>query len=677
MQRKNVLVRGLVGLAFALGIQAGTESLATDYYFSDCGCTAADSCQRALCDLQPGLAGCAQSPARGTVQNPWCLDPGADGNKESFDYLMDGAAPELAAGDTVRLCAGACDGQGTSTWWLQTHLGPPSSSTTCGGSNRVVFDMEVDGTAAQPITITPYCVGTACETVVLSGDSNNNNLWDPGVDADRFVSNVDCDGSTYVGGHHYYRWLGDPDGDGKPNLIMEKADFYMFGLQQDARGWVVDGLELRYMAGRFFGGANPGSDGAGQLGCSNNTEGERGTAFNVARNSGDVTMTHNVIHHGCFAALRPINNCAGQNQSCTSGQNSMVFSNNTIYNMGAIINGHQGRNWTIRGNIAYDVFDGISVEEQVVNVAIEDNDFSCRGQYMVNLNGTSWKCRAAIIVNDGDNPPSDGCADSGGAEGICIAKDIKIRRNRVWGASYSGESGNGKGFLLGGIGFFAHNTNGDLGNTVIENNMVWHVQQADDCTTGNFAGNAPNDAREAGLAVYSPDQVVIQNNTLYDTACWGIMIGGGNHVVRNNLVVQSINRATGSDLPELVVMSNATGSTIQNNNLSPGSGSGSVVRICDTGGLCSTSYTCAQVAGGIGTGNKCSATTFTKVSGVRSSWNLHLVAGDTANLNGGMAGVTDDIDRQARSGNPDIGADELFSQDTQAPVAPSQVQTSQ
>jgi hypothetical protein len=537
--------------------------------------------------------------------------------------------------------------------------------------------MEVDGTATQPITITPYCVGASCETVILSGDSNNNNVWDPGVDADRFVSNIDCDGSNYLGGHNYYKWLGDPDHDGKPNLIMEKADFYMFGLQQDAKGWVVDGLELRYMSGRFFGGANPGSDGAGQMGCTND-EGERGTAFNVARNTGDMIMTHNVIHHGCFAALRPINNCAGQNQSCTSGQNSMVFSDNTIYNMGAIINGHQGRNWIIQRNKAWDVFDGIDVEEQVVGAQIDDNDLSCRGQYMVNLNGTSWKCRAAIVVSDGDNPPSDGCADTGGAEGICIAKDIRIRRNKVWGMTYSGEAAPlGKGYLLGGIAFFAHNTNGDLGNTVIENNMIWHVQQADDCSTGNFAGNSPNDTRESGLAVYSPDTVIVQNNTLYDTACWGIMVGGGNHIVRNNLVVQSIRHADGSDLPELVLMSNATGSTVQNNNLSPGSGSGAVARVCDTNDLCTTSYTCSQIAGGIGTGNKCVATTFTKVSGARDKWNLHLVSGDTANLNGGVPAVTDDIDKQARSGAPDIGADELSTQDTQAPAAPTQVQTSQ
>ena len=676
MRRMTWVVRGLVGCAFAFLMQVGTPAGATDYYFSDCGCTAADSCQQALCDRQPAAQGCSASPARGTVQNPWCLDPGADGNKESFDYLMDGASPELAAGDTVRLCAGACDGSGTATWWLQTHPGFPSSNAVCNASNRVVFDMEVDGTAAQPITITPYCVGTSCETVILSGDSNNNNLWDPGVDADRFVSNIDCDGSNYLGGHHHYRWLGNPDGDNNLNLIIEKVDFYVFGLQQDARGWVVDGLELRYLGGRFFGGANPGSDGAGQMGCTNN-EGERGTAFNVARNTGDVTMTHNIIHHGCFAALRPINNCNGQNQSCTTGQTSMVFSDNTIYNMGALINGHQGRKWTIQRNKAWDVFDGISIEEQVVDVQIDENDLSCRGQYMVNLNGSAWKCRAAIIINDGDGPPSDGCADSGGSEGVCIAKDIRIRRNKIWGMSYSGESGNGRGFLLGAIGFFAHNTAGDLGNTVIENNMIWHVQQADDCTTGNFYGNAPNDAREAGLAVYSTDTVLVQNNTLYETACWGIMVGGGNHVVRNNLVVGSVKRSDTSDLPELVLMSNATGSTVQNNNFSPGSGSGTVARICDTAGMCSTSYTCAQIAGGLGTGNKCAATTFTKVSGTRDTWNLHLVSNDTANLNGGIPGATNDIDRQARSGPPDIGADELFTQDTQPPAAPTQVQTSQ
>jgi hypothetical protein len=668
----------LVGLLLALGLGLSstvTTASATDYYFSDCGCTAADPCPGSLCDLKPLTAGCSTSPARGTRGNPWCLDPGGDGNKESFDYLMDGVAPELAAGDTVRLCAGECDGTGSATWWLQSHLGYPSSTNSCTGTYRVVFDMEVDGTATQPITITPYCVGNSCETVTLSGDSNNNNIWDPGIDADRFVSNIDCDNGQYLGGHNYYHWLGDPDGDHKPNLIMEKTDFYMFGLQQDAKGWVIDGVEIRYLGGRFFGGANPGADGAGQLGCTN-SEGERGTAFNVSRNTGDVTMTNNVIHHGCFTALRPVNNCNGQNQSCTVGQNSMVFSNNTIYNMGAIINGHQGRNWTVRGNTAWDTFDGIDVEEQVVNAVIEDNDLSCKGEYMVNLVGSSWKCRAAIVVSDGDNPPSDGCADVGGAEGICIAHDIKVRRNKIHGVTYSGETGAGRGYLLGGIAWIAHNTNGDLGSSVIENNMIWHVQQADDCTTGNFTAGAPNDAREAGLAVYSSDPLLVQNNTLYDTACWGMMIGGASHVVRNNLVVQSIRRANNTDLPELMLMTSATGSTIQNNNLNPGSGTGPVIQVCDATGLCTTTYSCSQVAAALGSGNKCAATTFTNVSGSRNTWDLHLVATDTVNLNGGVAGVTDDIDHQARTGAPDIGADELFTQDKVAPAAPTQVQVS-
>jgi hypothetical protein len=675
MEAKGCLARGLLALGLGVLGAVGTTS-AADHYFSDCGCTAADACQRALCDVKPATGGCAASPARGTRENPWCLDPGADGNKESFDYLMDGSAPELAAGDTVRLCAGACDGAGAATWWLQSHAGYPSSNASCTGTYWVVFDMEVDGTSTQPITITPYCSGTGCETVVLSGDANNNNVWDSGVDADRFVSNIDCDGGTYVGGHHYYRWLGDPDGDRKPNLTMEKTDFYMFGMQRDARGWIIDGIEIRYLSGRFFGGANPGADGAGQLGCSNNLEGERGTAINLARNTGDVTMTHNVIHHGCFAALRPINNCNGQNQVCTTGQNSMVFSENVIYNMGAIINGHQGRNWTVRGNVAWDNFDGIDVEEQVVNAVIEDNDLSCRGDYMVNLNGSAWKCRAAIVVSDGDGPPSDGCADVGGSEGICIARDIRVRRNRIYGASYSGESGLGRGYLLGGIAFTAHNTNGDLGSSVVENNMIWHVQQADDCTTGNFAGGAPNDAREAALAIYSSDPVLVQNNTVYDTACWGILVGGGNHVVRNNLVVQSLRRANDTDLPEMALMSNATGSTIQNNNLHPGSGTGPVIRVCDTTGLCTTSYACSQVSAALGNGNKCAATPFARVTGARAAWDLHLVATDTINLNGGVMGITDDIDRQARSGNPDIGADELSTQDKVPPAPPTKVRVS-
>jgi len=672
MRPGKLFAHGL--LAFGLFVGPGA-AWGADHYFSDCGCTASDACRQALCDVNPGASGCGMMPVRGTRENPWCLDPGGDGVKESFDYLMDGSAPELAPGDTVRLCAGACDGAGTATWWLQTHVGWPSSNAACTGAYRVVFDMEVSGTAAQPITITPYCVGSSCETVVLSGDSNNDGIFNPGVDADRFVSDIDCDGSTYVGGHGYYKWLGDPDGDHAPNLVIEKVDFYVFGLQQNAPGWVIDGLELRYMSGRFFGPLSPGSDGAGQVGCTNN-EGERGTAFNVSRNTASISMTNNIIHHGCFAALRPINNCAGNNQSCVGGQTSMIFSDNTIYNMGAIINGHQGRNWVITGNRAWDNFDGIGIEEQVTNVLVEDNRLSCMGQYMVNLVGSAWKCRAAIYVSDGDNPPSDGCADAGGAGGLCTARDIRIRRNRIFGKSYSGELSQGRGFLLGGIAFYAHNSTGDLGTSVIENNMIWHVQQADDCTSGNFYALAPNDVREAGLGVYSSDTLVIQNNTVYDTACWGLMIGGGSHVVRDNLVQQSVRHADGSDLPEVLLMSDALGSTFMNNNLSPGTGTGTVVRVCDSTGVCSTSYACSQISGSFGSGNKCLTTAFVRTSGGREDWDLHLGNGDTANLDGGVASVAEDIDRQTRVGLPDIGADERNTQDTSAPAAPTQVQVS-
>jgi hypothetical protein len=357
----------------------------------------------------------------------------------------------------------------------------------------------------------------------------------------------------------------------------------------------------------------------------------------------------------------------------------MLIEKNEVYNTDAFLNGHQGRNWVIRGNYIHDTYWGIGVEEHVANVVIEDNLIACLGDYNTNINGTAAKCTAAITVNDGDNPPSDGCADDctgySGCLGRCTARDIVIRRNRMFGLSYGGEPGMGRGVLIGGIAFFAHNSAGDLGNTRVENNMIWNVQQGDDCNLSNFYGNAPNDTRESGIGIYTSDPVTVQNNTVYDSACWGLMIGGGGrHVVRGNLFVEARRKLDGADFPELMIVSNSSSSDIQYNNMYTSSVSAPVVRYCDTNNVCSTSYNCSQVST-FGIGNKCSATLFANVSDAdRRRWDLHLGVGDLVNLDaGGGSGSPEDIDRQARAAPFDIGADEKGSQDSQAPAPPTGV----
>ena len=94
--RFGAVLRGV--RAFLLGVAAlalaDTASAAT-YWFSSCATGGA-----------------------GTQSNPYCLDPTGSGNKTSFRYLMDGSAPDVVAGDTIYLCAGACDGTGSATYNL-------------------------------------------------------------------------------------------------------------------------------------------------------------------------------------------------------------------------------------------------------------------------------------------------------------------------------------------------------------------------------------------------------------------------------------------------------------------------------------------------------------------------------------------------------------------------------
>ena len=595
----------------------------------------------------------------GTVSDPYCLDPGNDGLAESFDYVMDGISPDVGPGDNIFLCAGACDGVGTAMYRPENH---DNTSVSVFPKTDVLFDPVTDGTASQPITIQPYCTGNplTCETVIISGDTNANNTYDPGTDAQAIFFNVDaatcCTNPKGSGGKDHYHVFGDPDGDGTPNLIFEKARGHAFFNGEGGNGWIIDGLEIRFIGAEFFQNPLPGSGGIGDVGCNSGVFSSY--AFYVGRMGGpqgpaNITIRNNKIHSICHVAVRSLENCGltGGND-CTDGQGEMLVENNEFYNMEAVANGHQGRNWTFRGNYAHDTNSGIGVEEQVFNVLIEDNTLACLGEYKLD---DDFKCRKQIAIGDGDAPPSNGCGDAGtnSGSGLCTARDIIIRRNKVFGASYLNEPGNGKGYLRGGIVVTAHNSTGDLGNTVIENNMVWNIKPRFSCKLSSISGGR-GDVNESPIGINTSDRVIVQNNTVYDAACWGILVGGTNHIIRNNLIVESRNQGTLSDLPELMVLADAAGSTLEYNNMHYGSQADPVLQIGET------TYNCADTFPGVG--NFCTATTFMNTNGPKDTWDLHLIATDIVNQDSGtsaVGGVTDDIDKQSRLGLVDVGADEI------------------
>src|SRR6185503_604562 len=94
--RAGILLRRIgAALLSVAALALADNARAASYYFSNCA-----------------------SGGAGTQANPYCLDPTGSGNKTSFRYLMDGASPDVAPGDTIYLCAGACDGAGSGTYNL-------------------------------------------------------------------------------------------------------------------------------------------------------------------------------------------------------------------------------------------------------------------------------------------------------------------------------------------------------------------------------------------------------------------------------------------------------------------------------------------------------------------------------------------------------------------------------
>lgn len=638
--------RLLIALCLAGACATATTGLApaADYYFSDC-----------------------TSGGSGTVSDPYCVDPTGSYGDASFQYLIDGAAPDAASGDTFHLCCGSPCNTSSCTYHLQEK----------GRLDTMTFAVR-PLTGVDNLTVVPYCSGSACATVALSGDHKNDGKFcsrfipcsgDPDDDDPEGF----FDGDTTSSGWHFD---GDPLGLGTRHIIVEKfgggnggnSHSNFFWTNEDGGGLIVENIVMRYLHRSMWDGdeyyaatIRPESDGV--YDCQKGQFGSRSSAIRI---NGDnprgprPIFRNNEIYGVCGPVIRLLGTYSAANIG-------LDFHDNVVYNTETVFNGHNGKNVRIANNLLYDCLNCLSIEEEVSNFDIEGNTIECRGTYRLN---TAYSCVKAIAVFEDEGGPGNNCSDAGPK--YCLARNIHIRRNTIRGSSYLGEPGDGTGWFGAGIMWLAHTSpghpdagDGTLGTSVIENNIVSHVQAQWRCQ-----GSKIFDAGVA-LGADSDDDLLIQNNSVFDSACYGVVTdGAGNHTVRNNLLVQSYRYWTGTTpntSPELAAFGSGSIS-YSNNSLWAGSIGGDPVAV-----LGGSSYSCSQInAGNLGTGNKCAAPSFLNTTGNRLTWDLHLAASDTANRNAGAAqGPSVDIDGQPRSdGQIDIGADEIVGNDTTPPAAP-------
>jgi hypothetical protein len=688
--RTHGRIGGTLLLFAGLMLAAPAMSLAADYYFSDCGCAANAACQGTFCELNPTAVGCISNPpAAGAKGNPWCLDPDRSGRRRSFDFLMDGPAPEAAAGDTIYLCAGACDGTGSATWYLQPHL---NSAT----GRYVLFDPQIGSTSSVIINIRAH----TGENVTISGDADADSHYTAGVDAQRFWDSLVNGSSTNA--KTGYQLTG---------FTIEKFAERTFNIVYASGGpFIIDGMTVQKGGAGTIGdgyfGALTGDGGMAAMGCTNTSaqltlinesvDNYATFIFGHNKNGASLTVRNSTIRQNCQVMVRSNGNCFGQSGSATAtdtencnpaySAGDITIQNNTIYSVFGLHNGHQGRGWTWVNNVAYDFWDGLSAEENVIDVTLTDNDFSCRGTYKTDANG---KCRTAIRISDGDIGEINCNDDGSGGLPHCGTRNVTIARNRIWGNASSPASG----FLLGGIYYGAHNAsslNGGLASATIENNMIWYSQSSSGCNPFSSSN-----IHESPLSIASNDSITVRNNTLYNNGCPAYLQSGSSasaggtgpvaHRFINNILSFSHYYSGGSNTVELFVDPEAAISTITNNNFHNGGDSATANLLCLSGtgsmsvsGGCvgGTYIPCASLPT-LGTANICQPTPFRSVSGAKKDWDLHLALNDTVNKDRGTPGPLVDIDKQARAGACDIGADEVDSQDTQAPIPPRDVQVSQ
>jgi len=415
-------VRRFLIILILLGIGALTDrvgAVPSVYFFSDCA--------------TGKLSNSASPIGGGTQSDPWCLDPGGDGVKESFDYLMNGVAPEAVANDTIYLCAGACDGTESTTYYLGSHVNAVTGV-------RCSIDPVIN-----PIIGPIKIAGFPGESVTLSGDTNNDNAFDSATEPKRFW---DC------------RIAGRPTNDScgfnyfMHDLTIEKYAERTFNFSDGYGTWgsglnfTLDNMILQKMGAGLIGGTAgaptftngyyaplTGDEGLNAMGIKAdviNASLDNSALFiwGRMRHGAKLIIRNSQIHHLGQIVLRANGNCYNVTgsvdyEACSDGTGGALIEDNLIYNVQGLQNGHEGQNWTWRRNAIYDYFEGISFEQQQSHIIVEDNDISCRGVYVVHPSG---KCRTAINAYDQGE-----CNETPNGGDACTSHDYRIRRNRIWG----------------------------------------------------------------------------------------------------------------------------------------------------------------------------------------------------------------------------------------------------
>jgi hypothetical protein len=617
------------------------------------------------------------NPTPGSPVDPWCLDPTASGTRDPFTFLQDGvnnaSNPELTAGDTIKLCAGSCDGSGSATWYLQPMGG--------GGSHA---DYLIDTATQGPLTIKPY----TGETVTWSGDSDGDLAVDTGEVGGWIVS--------HRAPAEYWDLEGDPGNTGSPHWFLTRTTGQpAFNLAGDIGDY--DGAH-HITLNRLDISRNVACMWPSSITCDNSPNSGNPCDSDSAyltwadnMGAGPFTFTNNNIHDWCSIVHR-------HNNNYTSGNDS-TFTNNHYTNVGAVgtWDNFTGQNSSATVAIASNVVSdsgGAAISNNMQHVTIDDNTFTCPGIYgSVDYVG----CPVQIMVDNGRSPNCEitcnggsdagaACADTDGSarndwcdssdcSGApdCWSDDIKVRRNLIVGTARQPYNDPQLGVVAAGVVLrpwydrLGHSDTSFPTALLAENNIVINAYTRNSGWDDNIGDAYDFMNGSIVLGTHTNGAVVRNNTVLNGRNC--LLVSGESNASMTATVTDNLLYGCTDD--GLVIQPSASHVTFQNNDVDGGSVT-----------VNSTSYNCSQVnstpALGLanGSGNICAAASFVacqtgapynlpsgttchSAAGNWINWDAHLY-GAQACVDGGVSAAANDFDLQSRPiGNAtDIGADE-------------------